>query len=274
MIIAVDGPAASGKGTIARALAAHYGLPHMDTGLLYRAVALNLLRWGGDPADEREALGACDFSQIDFADPELKSEAAGGIASRISAFPLVRAALIKRQRDFAEQAGGAVLDGRDIGTVIGPDADAKLFVTASPEVRAGRRHLELQGRGEATTSRRCSPTSAAATSAMPAATRVADAAGRRRLLAGHQRFGYRSRIRYRRRRDPEEGSASAGVLEGSAPIQLAQGISGGRISTSWARGWAAGRARQRGRRHPAGGCCPETQPTGAGMSTAVSESKD
>jgi cytidylate kinase len=147
MIIAVDGPAASGKGTIARALAAHYGLPHMDTGLLYRAVALNLLRWGGDPADEREALRACDFSQIDFGDPELKSEAAGGIASRISAFPLVRAALIKRQRDFAEQAGGAVLDGRDIGTVIAPDAEAKLFVTASPEERATRRCRELQRMG-------------------------------------------------------------------------------------------------------------------------------
>jgi cytidylate kinase len=143
MIIAVDGPAASGKGTIARALAAHYGLPHMDTGLLYRAVALNLLRWGGDAADEEEALRACDFSQIDFADPELKSEAAGGIASRISVYPLVRAALIKRQRDFAGQPGGAVLDGRDIGTVIAPDADAKLFVTARPEERAKRRCAEL-----------------------------------------------------------------------------------------------------------------------------------
>jgi cytidylate kinase len=143
MIIAVDGPAASGKGTIARALAAHYGLPHMDTGLLYRAVALNLLRWGGNAADEKEALGACDFSQIDFADPELKSEAAGGIASRISVYPLVRAALIKRQRDFAAQAGGAVLDGRDIGTVIAPDADSKLFVTARPEERAKRRCSEL-----------------------------------------------------------------------------------------------------------------------------------
>jgi cytidylate kinase len=143
MIVAVDGPAASGKGTIARALAAHYRLPHMDTGLLYRAVALNLLRWGGDPCDEEEALRACDFSQIDFADPELKSEAAGGIASRVSAYPLVRAALIKRQRDFAGQEGGAVLDGRDIGTVIAPEADAKLFVTARPEIRARRRCDEL-----------------------------------------------------------------------------------------------------------------------------------
>lgn len=143
MIVAVDGPAASGKGTIAKAIARHYGLPHMDTGLLYRAVALNLLRWDGDPESEFSALRACDFAQMDFADPELKSEAVGGIASRISAYPLVREALVERQRAFANQEGGAVLDGRDIGTVIAPDADAKLFVTASPEVRARRRYDEL-----------------------------------------------------------------------------------------------------------------------------------
>jgi cytidylate kinase len=143
MIVAVDGPAASGKGTIARALARHYGLPHMDTGLLYRAVALNLLRWDGDPESEFSALRACDFSQVDFADADLKSEAVGGIASRISAYPLVRQALVERQRAFAGQEGGAVLDGRDIGTVIAPQADAKLFVTATPEVRARRRYDEL-----------------------------------------------------------------------------------------------------------------------------------
>jgi cytidylate kinase len=143
MIIAVDGPAASGKGTIAKALALHYRLPHMDTGLLYRAVALNLLRFGGDPDSEFAAARACDFSQTDFDDPELKSEAAGGIASRISAYPMVRAALAERQRDFAAQAGGAVLDGRDIGTIIAPNADAKLFVTATPEIRARRRFEEL-----------------------------------------------------------------------------------------------------------------------------------
>jgi cytidylate kinase len=147
MIIAVDGPAASGKGTIARALARRFGLPHLDTGLLYRAVALNLLRWGGDPESEFAALRACDFSQIDFSDRELKSEAVGGVASRISAYPGVRAALLQRQRDFAAQDGGAVLDGRDIGTVIAPHADAKLFVTASPEVRARRRHDELGSLG-------------------------------------------------------------------------------------------------------------------------------
>ncbi len=143
MIVAVDGPAASGKGTIAKALARHFRLPHMDTGLLYRAVALNLLRFGGDPESEFAAARACDFSQTDFDDPDLKSEAAGGIASRISAYPMVRAALAERQRDFAAQAGGAVLDGRDIGTVIAPHADAKLFVTATPEIRARRRFEEL-----------------------------------------------------------------------------------------------------------------------------------
>ncbi|HEV2866757.1 MAG TPA: (d)CMP kinase [Allosphingosinicella sp.] len=147
MIIAVDGPAASGKGTIARALARHFDLPHLDTGILYRATALNLLAMGGDPDSEFAAARACDLSQIDFDDPELRSEAVGGIASRISAYPLVREALLERQRRFAAQPGGAVLDGRDIGTVVAPDADAKLFVTASPERRAQRRHAELRKLG-------------------------------------------------------------------------------------------------------------------------------
>ena len=147
MIIAVDGPAASGKGTVARALAAHFGLPHMDTGLLYRATALNLLEMGGDPDSEFAAARAADLSQIRFDDPELKSETIGGIASRISVYPHVREALLERQRRFAEQEGGAVLDGRDIGTVIAPDAGVKLFVTARPEVRAQRRYAELKARG-------------------------------------------------------------------------------------------------------------------------------
>lgn len=146
-VIAVDGPAASGKGTIARALAKHFQLPHMDTGLLYRAVALNLWRWGGDPASEFEALRAADMLSIDPADEELRSEPVSRIASSISAYPSVRAALLKRQQEFAEQPGGAVLDGRDIGTVIAPGADVKLFVTASPEVRAQRRVRELLERG-------------------------------------------------------------------------------------------------------------------------------
>jgi cytidylate kinase len=147
MIIAVDGPAASGKGTIARALAAHFGLPHMDTGLLYRATAYNLLEMGGDPESEFAAARATDISQIDFNDGELKSETVGGIASRISTYPLVREALLERQRRFAGQAGGAVLDGRDIGTVIAPEARVKLFVTATAEIRARRRFDELKARG-------------------------------------------------------------------------------------------------------------------------------
>lgn len=147
LLIAVDGPAASGKGTVARALARHFNLPHMDTGMLYRAVALNLLRWGGDPESEFAALRACDGIASLADDPELRSEAVGGIASRISAYPAVREALLDRQREFARQDGGAVLDGRDIGTVIAPEAPAKLFVTASAEVRAERRLKELQARG-------------------------------------------------------------------------------------------------------------------------------
>jgi len=146
-IIAVDGPAASGKGTIARALARHFDLPFMDTGLLYRAVALNLWRWGGDPADEFEALRAADDLGFDPDDEELRSEPVSAIASRISVYPTVRAALLERQQDFARQQAGAVLDGRDIGTVIAPEADVKLFVTASPEVRAQRRLKELEQRG-------------------------------------------------------------------------------------------------------------------------------
>jgi CMP/dCMP kinase len=146
-VIAVDGPAASGKGTVARALAKHFGLPFMDTGLLYRAVALNLWRWGGDPANEFEALRACNELGFDHDDPELRSEPVSKIASAISVFPSVRTALLGRQQNFARQEGGAVLDGRDIGTVIAPDADVKLYVTASPEVRAERRLKELEARG-------------------------------------------------------------------------------------------------------------------------------
>lgn len=146
-MIAVDGPAASGKGTIARALAKHFGLPHMDTGLLYRAVALKLWRWGGDPSNEFEALRACDDLGFNPDDEELRSEPVSRIASHISSYSSVRQALLQRQRDFAAQEGGAVLDGRDIGTIIAPRADAKLFVTASAEVRAQRRVRELLERG-------------------------------------------------------------------------------------------------------------------------------
>ena len=147
MIIAVDGPAASGKGTIARALAAHYGLPHLDTGLLYRAVGLSVTRAGGHPASEADAVKGCDFPDALLADPALKTEEAGAAASLVSAFPAVRAALLDRQRAFAAQPRGAVLDGRDIGTVIVPQADAKLYVKATPTVRAQRRHAELRRLG-------------------------------------------------------------------------------------------------------------------------------
>jgi cytidylate kinase len=148
IVIAVDGPAASGKGTIARALARHFGLPHMDTGMLYRAVALSMFRFGGDPGSEFEAVRACEgIAQVDPTDAELRSEAVSSIASRISAYAGVRSVLLERQRNFADQASGAVLDGRDIGTVIAPQAAVKLFITASAEVRAQRRVRELLERG-------------------------------------------------------------------------------------------------------------------------------
>ncbi|RJF85586.1 (d)CMP kinase [Sphingomonas cavernae] len=147
MIIAVDGPAASGKGTVARALARHYKLPHLDTGLLYRAVAWGVLQEGHDPESETDALAACTFEDSLLDEPALKGEEIGRVASIVSAHPLVRATLIKRQRNFAQQPGGAVLDGRDIGTVIAPEADAKLFITATPQTRARRRHAEMQKAG-------------------------------------------------------------------------------------------------------------------------------
>ena len=147
MIIAVDGPTASGKGTIAKALAAHYGLPHLDTGLLYRAVGRQVFLDGGDPDDGGDALAATSFPDSLLYDPHLRNEETGGLASRVSVHPAVRQALFDRQRSFAIQDGGAVLDGRDIGTVIAPEAQAKLFVTASVEARAQRRFLEMRERG-------------------------------------------------------------------------------------------------------------------------------
>jgi CMP/dCMP kinase len=148
MIIAVDGPTASGKGTIAKALAAYFGLPHLDTGLLYRAVGRQVFLDGGDPDDAGDALAACSFPEGLLLDPELRSEASGGLASRVSVHHSVREALYERQRAFATQPGGAVLDGRDIGTVIAPDAEVKLFVTASLEARALRRWKEMHARGD------------------------------------------------------------------------------------------------------------------------------
>jgi cytidylate kinase len=150
LIIAVDGPAASGKGTIAARLAQHYGLPHLDTGLLYRAVGVTMLEAGQslDDAILAEATARkLDLGEV-VADDRLTNREAGEAASRVARHSGVRAALLEIQRDFAHQPGGAVLDGRDIGTVIAPDATVKLFVTALPEVRARRRWLQLINRGE------------------------------------------------------------------------------------------------------------------------------
>lgn len=148
MIIAIDGPAASGKGTLARRLAAHYGLRHLDTGSLYRAVALAVLRAGGEPNDPEAAAAAAHGLDLDaFGDDELRATGIGEAASIVAAMPVVREVMLKRQRQFAATPPGAVLDGRDIGTVVCPDADVKLFITATADVRARRRHAEAQMRG-------------------------------------------------------------------------------------------------------------------------------
>jgi cytidylate kinase len=148
MIVAIDGPAASGKGTLAKRVAVHYGLPHLDTGLLYRAVARDALAQGIDLDDAGTAAKVASGLQVaTLDDPALRTVGAGEAASRVARHPAVRTVLLAYQRSFANRADGAVLDGRDIGTVICPDADVKLFVNASAEVRAMRRFLELTGRG-------------------------------------------------------------------------------------------------------------------------------
>lgn len=149
MIIALDGPAASGKGTLARRLAAHFGLPHLDTGLLYRATARALMDAGERLDDERRAVEAArGLALMDFDEEQLRGREMGEAASVVGAIPAVRAALFDMQQAFASRPEGAVLDGRDIGTVICPNAPVKIFVTASPETRANRRALELARRGE------------------------------------------------------------------------------------------------------------------------------
>jgi CMP/dCMP kinase len=150
MIIAIDGPTASGKGTVAAGVARHFGLKRLDTGALYRAVGLAVLDAGGDPADERAAVAAAealDLAAID--ERRIRSSAVGLAASKVASISAVRAALLKAQRSFAADPAGAVLDGRDIATIICPDADAKLFVTASLDARTQRRLAELRNRGEA-----------------------------------------------------------------------------------------------------------------------------
>ena len=152
MIIAIDGPAASGKGTLARRVAERFGLDHLDSGLLYRAVARDVQRRGGALEDAKaaaQAARALDPSTLD--DPALREAGAGEAASIVARIPEVRAALLDFQRNFARRPRGAVLDGRDIGTVVLPEADVKIYVTATPEVRARRRYLEMQGRGETAT---------------------------------------------------------------------------------------------------------------------------
>jgi cytidylate kinase len=148
MIIAIDGPAAAGKGTIAERLAAHYRLPYLDTGLLYRAIGKAMAERGID-LDDAVAAGhvASALDTTRLADPQLRGREAGEFASRVAVHPPVREALVRFQRDFAARPGGAVLDGRDIGTAICPEADVKIFVTASPEVRAERRTREMRAKG-------------------------------------------------------------------------------------------------------------------------------
>ena len=148
MIIAIDGPAASGKGTLGKRLAAQYGLRHLDTGLIYRAVAKAMLDAGHSPGNRARAVAAAEaIDPARFDEPALKSQAVGEAASLVSAVPEVRGALLAFQRKFGRTPPGAVMDGRDIGTVIFPDADVKIFVTATAEVRAGRRAAELQATG-------------------------------------------------------------------------------------------------------------------------------
>jgi CMP/dCMP kinase len=149
MIIAIDGPAASGKGTIGKRLAAHYGFRHLDTGLIYRAVAHALISAGHDPSDKPRAIMAAQkLDSTRFDEVVLKRLAIGEAASIVSAVPEVRAVLLDFQREFAKSPPGTVLDGRDIGTVIAPDADVKIFVVATPQERARRRYLECKERGD------------------------------------------------------------------------------------------------------------------------------
>jgi cytidylate kinase len=150
LIIAIDGPAASGKGTLAQRIAERFGLAYLDTGLLYRAVARDVKRNGGTAEDRDAAVRAArELDPVTLDDPGLRGAGAGEAASIVASIPEVRAALLELQRTFARKPPGAVLDGRDIGTVVCPQADVKIFVTATPEVRARRRHLERQSRGEA-----------------------------------------------------------------------------------------------------------------------------
>ena len=195
MIIAIDGPAASGKGTLGKRIAAHYGLAHLDTGKLYRAVARDTLAMGASPTDASAALTAAKALDLaTLGDPHLMDGRLGEAASIVASHPDVRQELLAYQRAFARQKPGAVLDGRDIGTVICPDADVKLFVTAAPEERARRRYRELREAGKAISEaevladikRRDERDKHRAAAPLVQA--------RRRGLARHHEFGYRRRV--------------------------------------------------------------------------------
>ena len=243
MIIAIDGPAASGKGTLAKRIAAHFGLapprhrPALPRRGPRREAARRRARATRRPPPPRPWRSIRPRSTI----PTCAAPAPARPPRSWPASREVRAALLRVPARLCPPARpGAVLDGRDIGTVVCPDADVKIYVTATPEVRAQRRYLETErprrarhlrggaGRHPPPRRARCRPRG------------VAHAAGRRRLLAGYQQFGYRSRIRHRRRCDPKEGRPARARLKGVAPIQLAQGSSGGRTHTSWAQAGSRG----------------------------------
>ena len=199
MIIAIDGPAASGKGTIAKQIARVYGLHHLDTGLIYRAVAKAVLDAGRSPDDAPRAIDAAiALDPTQFDEIGLKAQVITEAASVVAAIPEVRQALMNYQREFAMRRPGAVLDGRDIGTVIAPGADVKLFVVATPEVRAARRVRELRGRGEQRRRGRGSGRAVAARRTRFAAERRAAQGRSRRSLARYHAFGYRRCIPGRR----------------------------------------------------------------------------
>ena len=219
MIIAVDGPLASGKGTIARALAAHFDLPYLDTGSLYRATGVAVLDAGIDPTDAAACARTArtlDLTGID--ETRIRTAEAGAMASRVAALPAVRKALYELQRDFATQPGGAILDGRDIGTVICPDADVKLYITAATETRARRRWSELAARGETITYEGYARPDPGTGPPRCRTRRRAHASGRRRDLARHVILEYR-RGRYRRCRDC--GKTPKGVILSTARWQIA-----------------------------------------------------
>ncbi len=203
MIIAIDGPAASGKGTLGKRLAAHYGLRHLDTGLIYRAVAKALLDRGRRPNDTTAAVAAAKaLDPARFDEAALKTHAVGEAASMVSAIPEVRAALLAFQRDFAAKPPGAVLDGRDIGTVICPNADVKIFVTATPEVRARRRAAEYRAQGRDIDETGSAGRHPQARRTRPKPRRRAPETGAGCALARYHAFGYRrghpGRHRHRR----------------------------------------------------------------------------